>query len=285
MTEHKIAYQGTAGAFSHTAAQLFAAVKARACPGLSFEFMACETFADAFKHVSNCRAEFACLPFENSSIGSIRENFQLLWDSDLTIKVELFLPVHHQLLAIPGSKFEQIKEVYSHPVALAQCKRFFAENRNIQAVSFLDTGAAASYLLESGKPELAAIASREAAANYGLEILKSDIQDFAGNQTRFLLLAREGEGNGAGASELPEYPMKLSLGILSKHSETLFSRLGKCLSDTVSLVRIESLADPSCPFSQHLVLDFLLGGGDGLEELRNLSLLTEARNFGSYQRV
>jgi prephenate dehydratase len=177
---HKIAFQGKAGAYSHTACLT-------AFPKL--EPLPCPTFADAFKAVETGRAEMAMIPIDNSIAGRVADIHHLLPKSPLSIVGECFIPVHHCLLGIGRAKISDIKTVYSHVHALPQCRKIIAE-LGLKPVVFEDTAGSAQRVAEMEDPHHAAIASALAAELYGLKILRKNIEDEAGNTTRFIVLAK-----------------------------------------------------------------------------------------------
>ena len=183
----KIAYQGMPGAYSHLSCT-------RVHPEL--EAVACSSFAEAMFMVERGEARLAMIPLENSTAGRVEEIYRLMPKTQLHILAEHFEPVNHCLLAIPGTKVEQLKRVWSHPQALAQC------DGNIRAlglepIAALDTAGSAADLAANPTSELGAIASSLAAELYGLEIIREGFRDVDGNTTRFLILARD--------SKVPEY--------------------------------------------------------------------------------
>jgi prephenate dehydratase len=152
--------------------------------------MPCATFEDAFDAVSSGQAELAMIPVENSIAGRVADIHHLLPDSGLHIVGEHFLPIHFQLMALPGARREQIRTVRSHAHALGQCRRYLREN-GWSAVVADDTAGAAREVAELGERSVAALAPRPAARLYGLDILAEDVEDEHHNTTRFILLARE----------------------------------------------------------------------------------------------
>jgi len=177
---HKIAFQGKAGAYSHTACLT-------AFPKL--EPLPCPTFADAFKAVETGQADMAMIPIDNSIAGRVADIHQLLPKSPLSIVGEHFIPVHHCLLGIKGAKLSDIKTVYSHIHALPQCRKIIAE-LGLRPEVFEDTAGSAQKIAEMKDLRHGAIASALAADLYGLKILKKNIEDEAGNTTRFIVLAK-----------------------------------------------------------------------------------------------
>jgi len=179
----KIAFQGEPGAFSHAAAHtLFPAD----------EVLPCVTFEDTIAAVQQGRAEYGVVPVENSLYGRITDIYHLLPQSGLHITAEHFLRVEMNLLAIPGTKLEDVKSVQSLSVALGQCRKIIADHK-LKTINGVDTAGSAREVAEKGDRTVAAIASRFAAEVYGLEILASNIEDAAHNTTRFLVVSKTPE--------------------------------------------------------------------------------------------
>ncbi|MEM6972404.1 MAG: prephenate dehydratase [Pseudomonadota bacterium] len=177
----RIAFQGEIGAFSHQAcAEVFPAM----------EPMPCATFEDAIAATRGGTANLAMLPIENSIHGRVADIHQLLPGSGLYIVAEHFVPIRLQLLAHPGLKLEEVAEAQSHPVALAQCRQFLRAH-GIRAVTGVDTAGSAKFVAEAPSGHRAAIASRLAAAEYGLDVVAADIEDADHNTTRFLVMSRQ----------------------------------------------------------------------------------------------
>lgn len=179
-----IAFQGELGAFSEEAARRFFADAVDPVP--------CRSFAEVGESVVEGKVDFGLLPIENSLAGSVVGSYDVLADPDLSVLGEVVTPIHHCLLALPGVEMEEVKQVFSHPVALAQCQRFFQGHPELEAVAFYDTAGAAKEIAGRGERAHAAIAGRAAADRYGLEILAADIEDRHDNQTRFLVVAHTG---------------------------------------------------------------------------------------------
>lgn len=177
----KIVYQGVAGAYSHIAAQ-------NIYPGQ--DYLPCETFEQAMDMVQKNLADIAVIPVENSNAGRVADVHFLLPHTGLFINGEYFLRVEHQLLGLPGARLEDIVSASSHPQALAQCSNFLKEHK-ISAVARIDTAKSCQDILNFQDPCKAAIASRLAAEIYGLQILKSNIENDGNNTTRFLIMSRE----------------------------------------------------------------------------------------------
>ncbi len=154
------------------------------------EVLFCAHSAEAFESLATGRVDAAVIPIENSLAGSVTEHFDLLLKHDLKIDREMHLRIRHNLIAMPGTKLEQVRQVYSHPIALAQCRIFFERHGQMKALPFYDTAGSVKSVMEQGKPEHAAIASASAARHYGAEILAANIEDDPRNFTRFYLIHR-----------------------------------------------------------------------------------------------
>jgi prephenate dehydratase len=177
----RIAYQGEPGAFSEAASRQLSA---------DGQMMPCKSFEDVFAAVDAGTADYGVLPIENSIGGSIHRNFDLLLEHDLPIVGELEVPVVHHLLALPGRTLAQMKKIYSHPQALAQCDRFLRTLSGIEITATYDTAGSAKMIADERLEDVAAIASARAAEVFGLVPLKSAIQDYDNNTTRFLVVGR-----------------------------------------------------------------------------------------------
>ncbi|CAA6604030.1 Prephenate dehydratase [Rhodospirillaceae bacterium LM-1] len=177
----RIAFQGIPGAYSNLACRIV-------YPKL--EPVPCETFDDVFACVRDGKAELAMIPIENSVAGRVADIHHLLPDSGLHIIGEYFLRVNHQLLGVKGAKVEDIKTVRSHVHALGQCRKLIKQ-LGIKAVVAADTALAANEVAERGDKSVAAIASELAGETYGLDVLRSNIEDAEHNTTRFVIMARQ----------------------------------------------------------------------------------------------
>jgi len=177
----RIAFQGEPGANSHIAC-------AEAYPDV--EPMACGTFEDAFAAVSSGEAALGMIPIDNSVAGRVADIHHLMPTSGLHIVGEYFLPIRHQLMAVPGATLATVKEAHSHVQALGQCRNTLRK-LGLRAVTQADTAGSARMMRDAADPTKAAIASRLAAEIYGLDILARDIEDETHNTTRFVVLSRD----------------------------------------------------------------------------------------------
>src|SRR5690348_5741585 len=171
----KVAIQGERGSFSHQAAL-------KLLP--NSQVLACARSSQVFDALDSGQAQAAVIPVENTLAGPVGEHLDLLLEREVFIQREMRLRIEHNLIAAPGTKLKDICEVLSHPVALDQCRRFFATHRKITPVAFYDTAGSVKHLMTNGAKNGAAIASRHAAKEYGGRILMSGLEDEKQNFTR-----------------------------------------------------------------------------------------------------
>jgi len=228
--------------------------------------------------VQKGEADRGIVPVENAVAGSINQTYDLLLQSDLHVVGEVVLRVRHCLVAPPGTKLEEIKEVVSHPQALAQCDGFIARHK-LKATPVFDTAGAARMVAENPKPGLAAIASERAARRYGLEVLECSIEDFAFNYTRFFVLSREEEPR-------KNAPYKTSVVFAVRHRPGgLYDAIGAFAEAEVNLTKIESRPRKDRPWSYVFYLDFEGHVEDEAPSKALLALLRRAafvKVLGSY---
>ncbi len=265
----KVAIQGERGSFSHAAVL--------ALLGVDWMPMPYATFDSAFQAVASGVATRGLIPFENSLAGSVHENYDRLSAGPLHIIGEVQLRIRQCLIGRPGATLAGLRRVASHPVALAQCRKFFAERPNLEAIATYDTAGSVMDLLRDGPATQAAIGPALAASLYGGQILLESIEDDPENYTRFLLLSRE-----AGALEAAD---KTSIVFtLGNVPGALHKALGAFASRGADLAKIESRPLRGRPWEYSFYLD-VLGDPRGavaaaIEELRGL--VHDVRILGSY---
>ncbi len=264
-----VAIQGERGAFSHQAAI--------AALGPEIEVISRATFDELFDSVVEGKADRALVPIENSLHGSIHENYDRLKSRPLHIVGETQLRIRQCLIGRPGTSVAMIRRVASHPVALAQCRRFFAERPNVEAVTAYDTAGAVQDLMKGGLTTQGAIASRLAAEIYGGQVLLDGIEDDPENYTRFLLLAKE--------SGPIEAASKTSIVfVLDNKPGALYRALGVFADRNVDLCKLESRPLRGHPWEYAFYLDVLGDpqgvAGQAIEELGGSC--RELRILGSY---
>jgi len=265
----RVAFQGEPGAFSEAAAiQLL---------GEAITTVPRATFEAAFSAVPEGGADALLAPVENSLAGSVVRVFDLLMESGLTIVAETILPIQMQLIGAPGSSLAEIRSVASHPMALAQCERFFAAHPQWRRVPAEDTAGSVREALARGDKTSAAIAGRRAAEHYKGVILAENIQDNAENYTRFVLLVPENEASGW----LTPSARKVSLAMRLAHRPgALLASLEPFAKHGVNLLKIESRPIHGRPWEYQFFIDVEAGDVVRLEQA-----LAAVRNATSELRV
>ena len=231
-----------------------------------------QEFSEVFDGVHSGVLDYGVVPVENSLAGNVSQVDDLLAVTDLHIVGEVILPVHHCLIALPDSDYHDIRVVYSHPQALAQCKGFIARNK-LEPRPYYDTAGAAMMLARERPAASAVIASRLAADLYNLNILKENVEDNHSNATRFFVLSRK---------PLPEQGDKCSIVFATAHKPGALYCVLKAFSESeINLTRIESRPMPHTPGKYVFLLDFL--GSD--QEDRVKSALEMVRKESASLRV
>ncbi|QFS81586.1 P-protein [Roseivivax sp. THAF40] len=223
---HRIAFQGEPGAYSHQAC-----VEARP----DYEALPCRTFEDAIEAVRGGAADLAMLPVENSTYGRVADIHSLLPQSGLHIIAEAFVRVHINLLALPGTRLEDIVEAQSHTVLLGQCRNFL-QAHGIHRVVGADTAGSARAVAEAGNPARAALAAELAAEIYGLDVLARHIEDEGNNTTRFLVMSRE-----ADLSRRGDHGMLTTFVFQTRNiPAALYKAMGGFATNGVNMTKLES---------------------------------------------
>jgi prephenate dehydratase len=242
----KVAIQGEPGSFSHEAAL-------KLVP--SAEILPCSLSVDVFAALDSGRADAAAIPIENSLAGSVLEHFDLLLKQDVKVVSETLLRIRHNLIAIPGTSIAEIERVFSHPVALAQCRRFFARNAKMKSIAFYDTAGSVKYLVEQGDKHAGAIASEAAARIYGAKVLEASVEDNPENYTRFFLVRRTSE------AELDPGANKLSIAFsVENRPGSLVAALHALSAQGTNLTKIESRPVQGKPWEYVFYVDCQIGG-------------------------
>ncbi len=269
----RVAFQGEPGAFSEAAAiQLL---------GEAITTVPRATFDAAFRAVPEGVADALLSPVENSLAGSVVRVFDLLMESKLTIVAETILPIEMQLIAASGSSLAEIRSVASHPMALAQCERFFAAHPQWKRVPAEDTAGSVREALSSGDKTCAAIAGRRAAEHYKGVILAENIQDNAENFTRFVLLVPEKETS----AWLSPDARKISIAMRLAHRPgALLASLEPFAKHGVNLLKIESRPIHGRPWEYQFFLDVESDDVSRLEQALAAvrSATSELRVLGRY---
>jgi len=277
MSKHpRVAFQGEPGAFSQQAVrQLF---------GDAALISPCERFSEVFSSLVSKKADAAVIPIENTLHGSVHENYDHLLEYEVRITGETSVRILHNLIAMPGVPFRNIRRVYSHPVALNQCLDFFKKNPQVEKVPFYDTAGSVKMISEQKLSDAAAIASAIAADIYGAHIVRRSIEDDRRNFTRFFLLRRAGERPRGGASAAG--PWKTSLVFTTRNTPgALFRSISAFALRDLNLTKIESRPLRGKPWEYLFYVDFA-GREDDPVVKNALSHLRELADFlrvlGSY---
>ena len=237
----KVAIQGEAGSFSHEAAK-------QMLPGSSV--VPCAASADVFERVLSGAVSCAVVPIENSLAGSVAEHLDLLLSSDVFIQREFRLRIRHNLISTPGVKLAELTRVFSHPVALDQCRDFFRRHRKIEAVPFYDTAGAVKHVVGNQLQHAAAIAGRQAAQEYGGRILQHGLEDDKQNFTRFFLITRSRRPLASANKTSLAFSLKSVPGVLFKALSVFALR-------DLDLCKIESRPVHGRPWEYNFYVDFL----------------------------
>jgi prephenate dehydratase len=229
------------------------------------EIVPCTVSAIVFERLLDSseegRADAAVLPIENSLHGSVAEHYDLLLAHPVRILRESLLRIRFNLIVMPGVKFPELRRVMSHPVALAQCRRFLAAHRELEVVNFYDTAGSVKHLMQEGLRDTAGIAPELAAAHYGAEILQTGLEDHAENFTRFNLVCRVNAPRDPAldpfAAVTSSAPNKITLAFSVEHRPGSLVEVLQLLADAgVDLTRIESRPVPGSPWEYVFYIEF-----------------------------
>ena len=269
----RIAIQGEPGSFSHEAAL-----------GLVAEavIVPCALSADVFKELVEETVDAAVIPIENSLAGSVLEHFDLLLQHDVKVVRESLLRIRHNLIAISGATIGDIDRVFSHPVALAQCRRFLAEHPRMESYAFYDTAGSVKQLVELRDKHAGAIASEAAAHYYGAEILRSGIEDNPENYTRFFLVRRSAD------AIIEPHANKISIAFsVENRPGSLVGALNELSAMGTNLTKIESRPVHGKPWEYVFYVDCQIQsaaeGAKAIEALRTHCAMV--KELGTYREA
>lgn len=241
MGRKKVVFQGEEGAYSFTAMNSFF--------GESVDNFHVETWKDAMDAISEGRADYAVLPIENSTAGIVADIYDLLVQYNHSIVGEQIIQVDHALMAPKNSTLDEIRTVYSHPQALAQCKKFLERHPQWKQVPWLNTATAAKKVKEDKDLTQAAIASPYAAQCFGLQILKPHVFSSQNNSTRFIIVSRE--------NYYAENAGKISICFEIPHeSGSLYNILSHFIFNNLNMTKIESRPIPERNWEYRFFVDF-----------------------------
>jgi prephenate dehydratase len=248
-TDMKVAIQGERGAFSHQAAlQLVRGA----------DVLACATSIQVFDALESRRAAAAVIPVENTLAGPVGEHLDLLLERDVFIHAEMRLRIEHNLIAAPGVKLKDIRQVLSHPVALDQCRNFFRRHRGVSAVPFYDTAGSVKHIMAEALHDSAAIASKQAAREYGGRLLRSGLEDNKQNFTRFFLIKKQKKIS-------PKADKTSVVFSLKNVSGALFKALSVFALRDLDLSKIESRPVRGKPWEYRFYVDVMRGDDPAMQ--------------------
>lgn len=259
----RVVYQGAEGSYSQAAMRKFF--------GENVNAFHVETFRDAMSAIDEGSADFAVLPIENSTAGIVNEIYDLLVEFENYIVGEQVIPIEHCLLALPGTKMEEIKRVYSHPQSLMQGTRYLSEH-DWQQISMQNNAFAALKVAKDKDQTQAAIASEYAGQTYGLEILEKGINDSDSNSTRFIIVTNQ--------KIFRKNANKISLCLEIPHeSGSLYHILSHFIYNNLNMTKIESRPIPERNWEYRFFIDFEGNLADSAVKNALRGLREEARSM------
>lgn len=246
----KIAIQGIKGSFHDIVAKQYF--------GDDIELLECMSFTDIPALLNSGEADSAVMAIENSIAGAILPNYALIDEYDLSIEGEVYVQIHHHLMALKGQSLKDIKEVWSHPMALLQCRKFFRNKPEIKLIEEKDTAEVALRIQKNNIKGVAAIASKMAAAYYDLDVIADDIQTIENNSTRFFVL-KKGHDSPYHPSKLEWVKDKASIKFTTKHDAgSLAEILDIFGKHDINLTKIQSLPIIDKPWSYAFFIDLVI---------------------------
>lgn len=269
-----IAIQGIKGSFHHEVAQLYFNANA--------EVVECMSFDGTVESLLNGDADYSVMALENSIAGSIIPNYALIDTHNLSIVGEHYLDIQHNFLALKGQSIEDISEVHSHPMALLQCKVFFKDFPHIKLVEAKDTADVAKQITEKNLRGIAAIASKNAAKLYGLEVLAESIQTIKHNETRFVVVKLKNDK--IEQKELNKASLKFELDHKRGSLATILNVVSDC---KLNLTKIQSLPKIETPWKYAFFVDVTFQAYKDYEKASSIMQLM-AENFkvlGEYKNA
>jgi len=270
----KVAIQGIEGSFHHIVSQTYFEEAVEVQPYLSF--------SEVVESLVSKTSDVAVMALENSIAGSIIPNYAHINDQDLHITGECFLEIQHNLMALKGQSIQDIKEVFSHPMALLQCKEFFKQYPHIKLIEDTDTAGVAKRISKNQLQGVAAIASVEAAHLFGLEILAKSIQTIKHNETRFVVVER------TPSSQNSTTINKASVKFLLNHKRGSLAAMLNVMSDcNLNLTKIQSLPKIDTPWKYAFFVDITFESYSDYEKGKAIMKLIaeEFKILGEYKNA
>jgi len=269
-----VAIQGVKGSFHHLVSESYF--------GKSVAILECLSFDEAMESLKNKTADAVIMALENSIAGSILPNYTLIDSNNMHIVGESYLDIQHNLMALKGQEIFEIKEVYSHPMALLQCKLFFKQYPHIKLIEDKDTAEVAQRIKLQNLKSVAAIASKEAAKRFELDILAESIQTIKHNETRFVVVKRTNH-------EVEESQInKASLKLVLDHKRGSLAAILNVMSDCkLNLTKIQSLPVIDTPWKYSFFVDITFDAYEDFIKAKQILPLmaVEFKILGEYKKA
>lgn len=240
MNALKVGFQGESGSYSEASARI-------QYPDPNYSFVPFRSFRELFEGVESSTVDLAVVPIENSTEGSINETYDLLVEKPLYVIGEIYQKIHHCLIINKNSSPDEISVIYSHPQALAQCRKYI-QNRHLESVPMYDTAGSVKFIKETQNASAAAIASKHAAQIYDMKVVEEDIEDNSNNFTRFLIISKRYDSN--------TDDNKISVIFSISHTPgSLYSILQEFALRNINLTKIESRPTKNIPWEYYFFVD------------------------------
>lgn len=272
MNALKVGFQGESGSYSEASART-------RYPNPNYSFVPFRSFRELFEGVESSTVDLAVVPIENSTEGSVNETYDLLVEKPLYVIGEIYQKIHHCLIINKNSSPDEISVIYSHPQALAQCRKYI-QNRHLESVPMYDTAGSVKFIKETQNASAAAIASKHAAQIYDMKVVEEDIEDNSNNFTRFLIISKRYDSN--------TDDNKISVIFSISHTPgSLYSILQEFALRNINLTKIESRPTKNIPWEYYFFVD-LEGNINDDKVSASLSAVKTATIFfkllGSYKK-
>ncbi len=240
MNAFKVGFQGESGSYSEASARI-------QYPDPNYSFIPFRSFRELFDGVENSVVDLAVVPIENSTEGSINETYDLLVEKPLYAIGEIYQKIHHCLIIDKNSSPDEISVVYSHPQALAQCRKYI-QKKHLESIPMYDTAGSVKFIKETHNTSAAAIASKHAAQIYDMKVVEEDIEDNSNNFTRFLIISK--------SYDMKADDNKISVIFSIPHAPgSLYSILQEFALRNINLTRIESRPTKNIPWEYYFFVD------------------------------
>ncbi len=270
--KNKIAIQGISGSYHHQATALYFGEG-------NYTLLECSTFQELTRAVKNKDADFGLIAIENSIAGTILPNYTFITKDKLSIIGEIYMPIKHHLMALKGETIETIKEIQSHPMALLQCGIYLEQLNHIKVVESIDTALSAKIIAENKLINVAAIASKKASEEYGLEVLDGDIQTNKENYTRFFVVAK----NQQKVENYNKASLRFSLG---DQTGSLAKILSVIAEIGVNLTKIQSVPIAEKPWEYSFFIDVVFTEITVYKKMKNelVGMVQDLEILGEYKK-